>query len=416
MIQDDQETVQPCPVTAAHRRLIDCHEIWHATEQGYMEPEAFRLNLNNLIQNLRNVTWLLQKQKANLPNFAQWYGAWRESVAQDSIMTWIVRSRNRIVKESDLELLSSASIWVSLDWANEFSIQWTMPPRYTTREILIRLMSTQDIPPIGILTIERRWIDRLLPKFELLEACAYAYENTAHIVATAHAETRTPRCDLPSRSIRCVSSRLASRLPCMHGWDENRRLHINLETRGEIAERLETIPRDTRARERYGETKLTGDAIELVPQIVEVNKRMLTLDGRLLAVAILMRGDRLIHSLGLEFSDQGSKRVAMHKVADWVERYNADGVVLVSEAWLAPMTPEENPADRRTPPASARPNRMEAISVAAITRDGRTADSICIFARLADGTFRFEDTIHNTDAQINSLEPVRRRWQAKSAT
>jgi hypothetical protein len=122
-----------CPIAHAHRRLLDCHELWHAVQKNYMEPEAFRLNLNSLIQGLRSLTWLLQKQKATLPDFPEWYAEWQELARQDSIMTWIVRSRNRIVKEADLELLSRASVYVSLDWLNEMSMSWSMPPRYTTR-------------------------------------------------------------------------------------------------------------------------------------------------------------------------------------------------------------------------------------------------------------------------------------------
>ena len=379
-----------------------------------MEPEAFRLNLNNLIQSLRNVTWLLQKQKANLPDFADWYGGWQESVAEDPIMQWIVRSRNRIVKESDLELLSRANIWVSLDWANEIAMSWTMPPRYTTREILIRLLSTQDIPPVGILTIERRWVDRMLPEFELLDACAQAYRNIARVIAIAHVKTQTQRCNLPRRILPCVNSTLTTRPECMYKWDENRRLHINLETRGEITEHLEIIPGShTDSEARYGEMKLTGDAIARVPQIIEVNKRMLAIDGRLATVAILMRGDRIIDSFGLEFYDQGSKRVAIRKVADWAERNNADGVILVSEVWLAVMRPEDDPSDPNMLRPTDRPDRMEAIQVVAITRDGRTADSTCIFTREQDGSIVFDETIHGTNKQGGILEPIRRRWQAK---
>jgi hypothetical protein len=375
-----------------------------------MEPESFRLNLNNLIQSLRNVTWLLQKQKVDFPDFAEWYGTWQRSVAQDSIMRWIVKSRNRIVKEADLELLSRARIRVSLDWVNEVHMNWTMPPRYTTREILIRLLSTQAIPPVGILTIERRWIDQKLPDSELLDACAYAYRNISHVIATAHAKAEVQLCDLPDRNMPCVKSKVASRPECMYGGSENRILHINLETRAEVTERIEVIP-DSVSHDRYGKIRLTGDAIARVPQIIEVNKRMLMLDGGLATVAIFMRGDRAIDTLGLDFYDQGSKRVALHKVADWAERYDADGVIFVAEAWLTEIGPEENPTDPPKFPARAGDNRMEAITVAAITRDGRSTDSVCMFTREQDGKIVFDETLHDVGQQVNALEPVRRRWR-----
>ena len=87
---------------------MDCHDHWHAALDKYMEPDGFRLELNALIQNLRNVTWLLQKQKAHLPGFSDWYPKWQAAVKPNPVMGWIVKARNRIVKEADLELLSTA--------------------------------------------------------------------------------------------------------------------------------------------------------------------------------------------------------------------------------------------------------------------------------------------------------------------
>ena len=83
MVGTEPADYSPCPIVHAHRRLLDCHELWHAAQENYMEPEAFRLNLNSLIQGLRSVTWLLQKQKAALPDFSQWYAKWQELARQD---------------------------------------------------------------------------------------------------------------------------------------------------------------------------------------------------------------------------------------------------------------------------------------------------------------------------------------------
>ena len=97
---------------------MDCHDHWHAALDKYMEPDGFRLELNALIQNLRNVTWLLQKQKAHLPGFSDWYPKWQAAVKPNPVMGWIVKARNRIVKEADLELLSTARLTMTFDWMN----------------------------------------------------------------------------------------------------------------------------------------------------------------------------------------------------------------------------------------------------------------------------------------------------------
>lgn len=406
----------PCPIAHAHRRLLDCHELWHAAQKNYMEPEAFRLNLNSLIQGLRSVTWLLQKQKATLPDFPEWYAEWQELARQDSIMTWIVRSRNRIVKEADLELLSRASVYVSLDWLNEMSMSWSMPPRYTTRQILIRLLSTQRIPRVGVLTVERRWVDRLLPEHELLDACAHAYQFTARVIATAHVSKGVDRCDLPARTSPCVTSEIKRRLLCMHEIDEVRKLHVNLETGTEIGEYLRPVPGSAQeARQRYGENSLTGDAIAMVPQVIEFNKKMLMMDGGLATVAILMRGEKMIDTVSLEFYDQASKRIAFHKVGDWARRYDADGVVIVSESWMAFLGKDEDVSDPNIIPARDRPDKQEAITVTGITKDGRTLKASCIFTRDTDGQISFGDTILTDSIHANTLEPVRRVWEKRAA-
>src|ERR1017187_1424241 len=418
MTEGERGELLPCPVRSAHRRLMDCHELWHATERNYMDPEGFRQHPNNLIQNLRNVTWLLQKQKAQLPDFNTWYQQWRDSISNDPAMKWLVAARNRIVKESDLELLSRADMRISLDWLNEVAASWTMPPRYTTREILIRLLSSQNIPPIGMLTSERRWIERHLPNYELLDALAHVYGLIASVIATAHCKAGVTKCDLPSREF-CVTSSLASlSLNCMQQWDGNRRLHINLHNRVELSEQMEIVPDDpvidAVARERYGDVPMSGDAIERVSPMLEPNKRMLIADKSLTTVALFFKDKHMIGTVVLDFYDQGSKRLVIHRLAERAERLRADGIMLISEIWHADMEPGEK-LSVATPPARARANPKEGIQVLAITRDGRQANAMCLFTRDPNGDIVLGDTFDNVQRQANLLEPIRRRWASTTA-
>ncbi|MEU1630834.1 hypothetical protein ABZ746_37445 [Streptomyces sp. NPDC020096] len=88
---------------------------WHPHEE-YFDPHGFRIMLNALVPNLRNVTWLLQKQKAQLVGFDEWYPRFQQESGSSEIMRWIVKSRNRITKEADLELLSELQIVWQQDW------------------------------------------------------------------------------------------------------------------------------------------------------------------------------------------------------------------------------------------------------------------------------------------------------------
>ena len=70
--------------------------------------------MQNVIQSLRSVTFILQSHKAKIPNFVQWYGnyvdekhgkrgEWQNRLYADPLMRWIVDARNKIEKQGDLE-------------------------------------------------------------------------------------------------------------------------------------------------------------------------------------------------------------------------------------------------------------------------------------------------------------------------
>ena len=73
-MQEHPATEHACPLAAVDKRLADAHRLWHQAEAAYFDPDGFRLAVQNAIQTLRTVTFILQKQKAIIPNFAEWYG------------------------------------------------------------------------------------------------------------------------------------------------------------------------------------------------------------------------------------------------------------------------------------------------------------------------------------------------------
>jgi hypothetical protein len=181
-----------------------------------MEPETFRLNLNSLIQGLRNVTFLLQSQKRDLPSFDNWYGAWQRAVKDDLVMRWAVSARNRIVKQSDLEMHSTALVRLSFDWLNEVEEVVEVPPHYTTHRTIAGLLSAIPDLTEGVVTIERRWVDVELPSRELLDATRFVYGCLARVVKLAHGAAGyfglRPRC--PQAGMRRAG---AARVATVHG-------------------------------------------------------------------------------------------------------------------------------------------------------------------------------------------------------
>src|SRR5262249_42462206 len=150
-----------CPIPNTHRRLEEAHRLWHRGAQGYEDPDEFRTQLNALIQALRNVTFVLQKEHGAIPNFAAWYEPWQEILKQDGVLRWLVQARNFIVKQGDLETHSPATAWIQASWDIPQTVTFEVPPLVPTLAIAAKILVEQDIPDDvrdqGILTVERRW-------------------------------------------------------------------------------------------------------------------------------------------------------------------------------------------------------------------------------------------------------------------
>ncbi|MET9909991.1 hypothetical protein ABZZ74_24840 [Streptomyces sp. NPDC006476] len=411
------DAVQPCPVADAHRRLMDCHTQWHMLHDSYLDPDGFRLNLNSLVPNLRNVTWLLQKQKAVIPNFATWYPEFQESCKKSEIMGWVVKSRNRITKESDLELLSSCQVVWTRNWLERVEATATFPPRMSTSEI-IHALRHSNTPPVGLITVRRKWVDKALPSWELLAATAEAYSWLSQILWRAHEAFGVERCDLADRPVECVTSALHStlmRLPCMHLAQSELQAHFTM-SGGVVEEEFESFEPDPAtlkaAGERYGELKFpTSGPIENVPGFMAIARTLTEKDGHHGMFAFLYNGERVVATQELRFNDQDTKMLSFEGIADLVESTRADGIVIISESWLAIPTEKEKELKTIFFPARDRLDRMEGISVYAATRDGRQAELLSMIERGPNGEASCGEPIDVTiPTGANTLTPIRRKW------
>lgn len=75
---------------------------------NYCKIDTFLSYVNPSIQELRNLTWLLQKHKKMYWDFDSRYSAKQKEMKEDEHLGWIVQSRNKIVKEEDLKIHSVA--------------------------------------------------------------------------------------------------------------------------------------------------------------------------------------------------------------------------------------------------------------------------------------------------------------------
>jgi hypothetical protein len=330
-----------------------------------MDPESFRINLNSLLESLRSVTFLLQSQKLELPSFDSWYGTWRDGTKDDPIMRWGLEARNRIVHQADLEIHSKALVRLSFDWLSEIESVLEVPPHYTTHQTISALLATVPQPIQGVISIERRWIDVELPNRELLDATRHSYGSIARVIQLAHDAADVENCDLTIRKPTCVDCHLKVPLQCMHKIDDNRRLVVDLGTMTKYTEEMELLRAGDIPQEvtdaKYGKASVSGNAIERVPQVTEMAKRMLSVDKELATVAWLLRGDQTVEIFGMPMPDQKAKLIQMNRLADLVEQSNANGVIFISESWVHSHAPTASTGNRNPETAAAFQNRGECI-------------------------------------------------------
>ncbi|MEV7776816.1 hypothetical protein [Kitasatospora sp. NPDC088351] len=423
MTSDD--AAQPCPMPNAHRRLMDCHAQWHRLHEVYFDPHEFRLTMNSLVQNLRNVTWLLQKQKAQLVGFDEWYPRFQQSSGSNEIMRWIVKSRNRITKEADLELLSELQVVWHQDWLQRvIGTSSKYPPRMSIREITDDVMRRYR-PPFGTMTVRRRWVDKALPAWELLDATSEAYTRLEELLAEGHSVAGVPVCDLEAHDRECVTSSLqvsGTRPHCMLDAKDDLEAHFDLVEGVEIESTSLVIERDeeliAKSVERYGSrAKIpTNGPIDAVPEFMANAQRLMEMDGEHGTFVFLYRGDALIKMGGLIFYNQNSKILAFEKLASQVKAMNADGVLVIAESWFALPTKREEELGTVFFPARDRLDRMEALTVYAATRNGKTAGQISLVTRDASGRAICAEPADMDDAVVNTLAPILRIWAEMDAS
>ncbi len=173
------------------RRLRDLSQLLKNCESTYFDPDLFRQNTNQFLQTSRTVTFIVQKNKASIPNFDAWYkpnviDAW----GNDKIMTWAKNARNVIEKEGDLDM--GSELRTSLLFSHESSEDMVLSTDRTellkaNLDKLVRRARASLPPGIAdgaVLKIERRWVANSLADHELGQALIYIYGRMHKICET----------------------------------------------------------------------------------------------------------------------------------------------------------------------------------------------------------------------------------------
>lgn len=313
---------------SAHTRLRQAHELWHRTANAYPDPDEFVLNLNQFLTTLRQVSFLLQKQKDAIPGFGPWYDGWRTRMAADPLMVWLRDARNHVEKAGDLELASTARVAIVASWLDGPYSEFEVSPMLSPQEMAGSFPAgelPEAIRKDGLLRVERRWVSKDLRDHELTEVCAHGYGVMATLLAEAHDRLGFRMQTFGGESHAGRHHRikhLGGRLPCMVMTAEDRTAHLHLGSGLLISTEEAKISFDPeRDRDwfdkRMEEMTVGSDALQTHPgedpldwgaRWMSVARRTLAHDGYHLPHAFLFDRDREpLTFLALRFNDQAEK-------------------------------------------------------------------------------------------------------------
>ncbi|MFC9840904.1 hypothetical protein ACFVKB_45190 [Rhodococcus sp. NPDC127530] len=393
--------------------------------------------LNACIQALRNVTFALQKQKSNVPGFDEWYQPWQDRMKADQVARWLVRSRNRVVKEEDLETESKLRVSVSTTYDDAAAQvvesllprsaaahrKWEKHMVYPIGWPLQRVVEgvTRAVPPKicaqATMTVERRWVDDALEEWEILSALAYVYTTLATMLQEAHVLISNNHafefhgCDYLAGC--AADSTDFVRPPCMATTREWRSLDVDLSTRMAMeAPDVHMVEYSEEggalARQLFGKPPQPPEsptsALDWVEFMMKTAKMVVAAGQEHMWFIHFFRGGKPDGApWGILPRNSLDKRRFAQQVAEVCEVFGYDGVLSISEMWVG------SPGGNLLP--SQQKNRTEALSVDAACADGSHRQSVVTLVR-GEGTVDFVDKEWDLGVEgFGFFKPVKEVWR-----
>lgn len=323
------------------RRLKDLARLLENCESTYFDPDLFRMNTNQFLQTARTVTFIIQKSKAEIPEFDSWYQAnvidpW----GSDARMKWAKDSRNTIEKVGDLELHSSSSATLIIGYLQETDIHVDVRRKELIGANIKRLIRFAEKKlPSGVsrgavVRIERKWVANTLPEWELLTALVYVYSRAKEVCQNLarHLDSALPP-EIPDPTEFDAA------------WSDARGIrYVTLQGRAAGQMRSQRIQSDPNF-------ELPPKLVALVEkrkgscppksfnQLVDYHVEMATVNfetyGSHVPMLFMYGADGdLVDYISTEFYDRSDKYLFWRSVADRVLYVKPKAIVWIAEAWI----------------------------------------------------------------------------------
>ena len=204
-----------CPIPLTHDRLYESHHWWHEMARQYHEPEPFRYSLGAFIQAARNTTFMLQKEKAVFDDFS-WYEEWAKRAKADPVLAWLGSARTDLVHRDALEPFSFLEMRCLDNPRDPHGIDDDPLVKRVSPFACTHYYINQGPQTDHAHEYTRQWGIDGLPGYELLEACAQAYDCLDDLVALAHnklhAQVMNYRTPGSKRNLPCMENTIRHRV------------------------------------------------------------------------------------------------------------------------------------------------------------------------------------------------------------
>jgi hypothetical protein len=432
MTADPSFDAAKCPIPNTHQRLRQAHLLWHQAAASYHEPELFLANVNSLIQELRNVTFILQSEKARFRDFDAWYVPLQAKLRADKSGRWLHDTRNLIVKQGALHGSSFATIKILT--SDEIPVaRISVSEDLSSEAILLSEEFKEKVPQIhtmvlpdedAVLIIEKSWSTDELDGREVLDVLAEVYGSLADIVLGAHLTLGDLGCmasyDRNSHHVHRDFPLLydrSGRLHCMFHHTTGRSNFFRLSTLnpltpGRVDRPLNVDP--WQVLERYGfdeperrQAFEEMDPVAMAERIVYTSKKMLRKDRTHARIVWLRDGLGDWRQISVIAESRAEKHLVMHQLSDLVRDAGCDAFIEVGEMWTAQA---DSLVGQLNQNLENHPGRGEALAVQLATRDGLERSYSTPFTRGPGGGIKFGEIDQLARFRTNHLAPIRRVW------
>ena len=345
-----------CSLPETHNRLNQAFVLFQSIKDNYHEELEFTSHLNNIIQALRNVTFVMQKELAHTNGFEEWYEKQRAEMGEDESLRWLISARNHVVKKGDLKKFSYTKVRLKNHYDQELfaaQLDAEIQMEFVAEWFREKTKIPEEIKEQSIIEAERIWIVEDFPKAEIVDVLIYCFGALTNLVYLAHEQVQS------TNALLCKKNKHVSidedYMEKLHNNITRGRIVRILYSSGEFMEQVSTkIYRPTEenmeaAKKRYPRIKkLTelnreevGDIpFSKIPYHVETAKHFMEIDGKLLPAAFLYFPDKppIIKFLGM--SRPADRYVMFESIAKQIAETRCKAVVVISEFWSGDMPKE----------------------------------------------------------------------------